>query len=288
MTYEEMLRANGASDEDIKVLSNSAARKVFDTTQAQIAEATAARDASIKAKSDYEAQTKKWYDEQIVPEYQRMQSETVVSKAEAARAKAAIIAARDQGLTDIAKDLGWEVDPVKAAAAAAAAASPQFDASKYVTQDRLAELAENAGAGLAALQDLVMEHAQLFPDKPLKVRELRAEAVAARKSVDQYWLEKYGVPAAREKRDSEAKSAYESRLRKEGEDKVRQEFADRQMPGNGPFMPSTSPLAPRTAALDPERGGKQPWQYGDQANNRVRKATQAVINQQGTGATGVH
>lgn len=278
-TYVEFLKSQGASDEDVKLLATPIAIRAFDAQQAEVVRATAAAAASDKAKRDYEASVERWHNEQILPAYQRMEQESITAKADAARAKAVVLASQDAGLLKVAEGMGFRPEPT----ATTTAPAPAFDPAKYVTQDRLNELAETAGNGLAVLQDIVMEHAQLFPDRPLKVRELRAAAVSERKTVEQYWSDKYGVPAAREKRDADAKIAYETRLRKEGEDAATQRFADRYgNPDTRPLVPSVSPLAPR-----PDSGrDKMPWESNDRSNDRVRKATSAVIAQQ-SGATRV-
>lgn len=273
MTLAELLRSQGASEEDLKLLDTPVARRAFDAQAKAVVDATAAAAASDKSKRDYEASVDRWHNEQILPAYQRMEQDSIASKAELARAKAVILASQDAGLLKVAEGMGYKPD-----AAPAASATPAIDPSKFVTQDRLNELAETAGNGLAVLQDIVMEHAQLFPDRPLKVRELRAAAVAERKTVEQYWSEKYGVAAAREKRDADSKTAYETRLRKEGADAATQAFADRYgNPDTRPMVPSISPLAPRPAGSGRET---MPWDSGDKSNDRVRKATSAVIAQQ--------
>lgn len=280
MTLAELLKSQGASEEDIKLLDTPIARRAFEAQQQAVTDATTAAAASDKAKKDYEAQVDRWHNEQILPAYQRMEAESITSKAELAKAKAVLLSAQDAGLLKIAADMGFKQDGTPAAPVNNG--TPNIDTSKFVTADRLNELVETAGNGLAVLQDIVMEHAQLFPDRPLKVRELRAAAVAERKSVEQYWSEKYGVPAARDKRDADAKTAYEARLRKEGADAATQAFADRYgNPDTRPLVPSVSPLAPRT---DGSGRDKMPWDSNDRSNDRVKKATSAVIAQQTGGA----
>lgn len=281
MTYAEFLKTQGASEEDVKLLDTAIGRRAFDAQVAAIATATASAAASDKAKRDYEASVETWHTDQILPAYQRMEQESITAKAELARAKAVLLSAQDAGLLKIAADMGFKPDGTPTPPANG---TPPVDTSKFVTQERLNELAETAGNGLAVLQDIVMEHAQLFPDRPLKVRELRAAAVAARKTVEQYWSETYGVSAAREKRDADAKSAYEARLRKEGADAATQALADRYgNPDTRPLVPSISPLAPRA---DGSGRDKMPWESNDRSNDRVRKATAAVINQQGQPGAG--
>ena len=69
---------------------------------------------------------------------------------------------------------------------------------RYMAKEDFAKIADSIGDNLAALEDMVMEHKQLFPDRPLSVRQLRKEALASGKPVHQYWEEKYKVQQERE------------------------------------------------------------------------------------------
>lgn len=284
MTYQEFLKSQGATDEDIKLLATPVSIRAFDAQQQAVADATASAAAAAKAKTDYEARVNQWHTEQILPAYQQMESDKIKTEAELARAKSVLLSAQDAGLLRLADDMGYKRDgaPGGSGAQPANGAPAGFDASKFVTQDSIKTFADSAGDGLAAMMDIIPEHAQLFPDKPLNVRTLRREAVAAGKNVEQYWMEKYGIPAAREKRDADQKAAYEKRLREEGADAATQAMADRYgNPDTRPLVPSISPLAPRPA--DSARA-KMPWDTGDLSNDRVRRATAAVIAQQTGGA----
>lgn len=281
MTYAEYLKSQGATDEDIKLLDTPLARKGYDQMQAATA---AAETRAAKAETDRVNDRKvieKWRDEQVLPEYAKMQNELVTSKANEAKARAAVQALQSQGLIDVAKDLGYDTPPAPNAPPANTPAG--FDASKYATADQIRTTLDSAGDGLAALQDIVMEHAQLFPDKPLRVRELRKSAVAAGKSVEQYWLDTYGVPAARDARATADKTAYETRLREEGRKEAAAEYSSLYgNPDARPLVPSSNPFTPNVG----KGREKQPWEVGDRSNDRVQRATQAFLNESGRGASG--
>lgn len=278
-TYAEFLAENGATSEDIKLLDTPAARRGYEAMQTQLATATAARE---KAEADAKA-VNDWYKDQATPYIADMKSKLTIAEANVARAAEVFRQSQDDGLVEIAKKLGYldaDGNPVSgaprpAASAAASVAAP--DLSKYITVDKLSEMSNSVGEGLAALQDLVMEHQQLFPGQRLNVRALRSEASAAHKPVYQYWEEKFGVPAARAAAEKAASDAHDKKLREEGAAQARQEFADRYgNPDTRPLTTSHSPFAPR-----PDTGrDKQPWdRQNDASSDRVSRATQHVVKE---------
>jgi len=278
MTYAEHLKSLGATDEDIKILDSPLARKAF---EAQAAEADRARQEGEAAKAKAKETSdnlRKWFDETAVPEYKEMERRAIAAEAEAAKGRQAWKSAQERGLVDLetVKSLGYDGDAPKPPVTPTLPAG--FDPSKFVTQTDITGLADRAGDNLAAMQDLVMEHAQLFPDKPLRIRDLRREAVAAGKNVDDYWMSKYGVAAAREKRESEIKAAYEKRLKDEGAAEERGKWASQYgNPDARPLVTSNSPFTRRT-----ESGrDKQPWErQDDPVNERVARAAEKLIKRQ--------
>ena len=260
MTYAEMLRANGATEEDIKVLDHPAARKAFDAQQA----------AWQTRFSEHDARTNEWY-QTVTGLQEETNRKAVKSAAEAARLKAAILAARDTGLAEVA---GIDLD-APATAAATNPASPTFDPSKYISAEQLTQVAEREGDAMAAIQDIPEEHRDLFPGQKLNWRELRREAVSRRMSFEALWSERYNVPAARQKAAETRQTAHDDKIRKEAEDRVRTEMASKYGdPNVRPLMPSNSPLAPRPAA----GRDKQPWESGDRSNERVQKVLTKIYS----------
>jgi hypothetical protein len=274
MTYAEYLKQNGATEDEIKILDVPASRKVFEKMQADTAAAQAAAQAATEAQARFKQETDAWYNDQILPNYTKMEREAAAAKANEARAVALIKASQDEGLRKVATDMGYG-EVVKDAAAPT---PPAFDPSKYIPRDELNGLMDRAGEGLAALEDMVMEHRQLFPDKPLSVRELRREAVAAKMTAYDYWEKKYKVPEARSAADTARQEARDNAIRKEAEDKVRAELASQYgNPNTSPVVPSVNPFAARTS--DASRT-KQPWEDGDRTNLRVERVMKVLGSQQ--------
>ena len=276
MTYAEYLKSQGASEEDVKVLDTAIGRKAFDKMQADTVAAQAAAADAAQKMDAFKTETDAWYNTTILPNYTKMEREAAAAKANEARAVALIKASQDEGLRKVAEEMGYAtVTP--AAAAAAAAAPANFDASKFVTTDRLNQLSMDVGAGLAALQDMVLEHSQLFPDRPLNVRKIREEALAAKKDVYSYWTEKYKVEDVRTARATAATEAHDKALREEGAAAARAELATQYgNPELRPVVPSVNPFAARPGS----NREKQPWEDGDRTNLRVERVMKVLGSQQ--------
>jgi hypothetical protein len=286
ITYAEYLKSLGVSDEDIKTMTEgpgaSAAKRAFDKLQSDLATEHAARESAEAGRVAYEASVDEWHKTKVIPEYQTMQNELIRVQAEEARAKQVLRSIQERGLIDVAKDLGYDPAPPTHRADPNPNPNPSgFDPTKYLTKDQILEIAQGEGEAIAVAQDIAYEHRVLFPDRPLNFRDLRKRAVAAKKPVEQLWMEEFGVSAARQAKLDADKTTYETRLRKEGADAERAKFAEGANPFNRPFVPSVSPLAAR-----PVTGrDKMPWELGDGGDgtrlqaDRVTRATQKVLNE---------
>lgn len=276
MTYEEYLKSQGASAEDIAALTtgsfSGAAKRAFDKLQADLAAAAKQAADAEAARVAYKDEADKWFSEKAVPEYQKMEREATLAKANEARLAAAIKSSQDEGLKAIAKEMGYTVD---GAAPPDKKNEPTFDASKFVTMDSLKPLMDGVGENLATLEDMVGEHMQLFPNQRLSVRELRREAVAAGKQVYDYWQQKYNVPAARTAAEAARQKAHDDALIAQGEKQAQEKFVSLYgNPDTRPLSPSTSPFAIRK---DTGRDA-QPWERKDDAStDRVTRATKHVV-----------
>jgi len=272
MTYAEFLASQGATAEDIATMNTPLAQKVF---EAQEARATAAI-------ADYKQKADDWYEKVAQPNLTKAQQEATKAAAEAARLRALVVSSTDESLRKVAEEMGYKPDGTAAAAAAAPKpGAADFDPNRYFTRDEIVSIAEREGDAIAVAQDIAYEHRQLFPDKPLNFRELRKEAVAARKPVEQHWQEKYGVPAAREARSKADREAHEAAIRKEEREKVTAELASQYAnPNTVPAGTSNSPFVAR-----PKAGrDKAPWEAGLDGDNgsgdRVAHAAKSWADRQ--------
>ena len=274
MNYAEYLKAQGASDEDIKVLDTAVARKAFDKMMKDADEAKAAAARAEKEKSDYEAKVNDWHQNTIVPEYERMKNEALAAKANEAKARAVIEAAQKEGLLDVADKLGWKKDDKPADKGND---NPGFDASKYMTREEILHIAQQEGRAIATMGKLIQEHERLFPGQAaVDWTSIYESATQKKRSVEQEWMERFNVQAAREARTKAEQEARDKKIRDEAYAAAQSEMASKYgNPETRPLAPSRSPLAPRA-----ETGReKQPWDQGDRANDRVKRATESVIKQ---------
>lgn len=277
-SFEDYLRSQGASAEDVKALTegsfSATARRAFDKLQADLAAEADARKAAEVGAAAYEERINAWYEAEA-PKADAYRNEAITASAELAKAKAALREAEKKGLIKVAEQLGYKLDDAPVAPPAAAAAA--LDPTKYFTRDEILQIAEREGEAIATAADIAYEHRVLFPDRPLNFKELRAKAVAARKPVQQLWEETFGVPAARQARADADKAAYEKKLRDEGASAERERLASQYgNPDARPLSPSASPFAFNRSK---SHEGKQPWELDANAlhSDRVRRATEAVV-----------
>jgi hypothetical protein len=274
MTYEEYLKSCGATDEDLKTIVTPASRRAFEKMQSDVVAAQGRAEEATRLKTD----TDKWYYDIHVPEFQTMQNSVVTAQAEAARYKEALRAAEKQGLINVAKDLGFNVNDTPPAAAAAAAAP--FDTSKFITREQLLEVARAEGKSIARMTKMAEEHSRLgLP--PVDWESLYDEAVTAGKPVGQFWEQKFNVSSVRQARADSDKSAYEKKLRDEGASAERARIAEQGNPDIRPGVPSRAPWTQRTAT-DTLRAGTNPWDAKSEhvlSDDRVRRVASKIMTQ---------
>jgi len=270
--YGDFLRSQGASDADIALLDTPVAQKAFDALQADA-------DAKIL---DYKKKADDWFETVAQPNLTKAQQDALKANAETARLRSIIAQSTDDGLKQVAKDMGFNLDGTAARTEPNPnPGNPGFDPNKYFTRDEIVSIAEREGEAIAIAQDIAFEHRQLFPDKPLNFRELRQQARDKKVPVEQFWMDKFGVTAARDKRAADVRSADEARIRKEERDKVTAELASQYAnPNTVPASSSSNVFVPR-----PKDGReKQPWEAGLEAengsNDRVARAAKSWADRQ--------
>jgi hypothetical protein len=266
-TYAEFLAENGATADEIKLLDTPVARKAFEKQAAAAAEA-------MRKSAEVIRQNNEWR-EQVETQNQTYLRERDSAKIEAAKAEAAYKKMQELGLVEVAERLEpGSVTP-------RSGETPAFDPKvlePYVTRETLMQVAEREGEGIASQADIIYEHYQLFgtdPSKRPNFRELRREAVARKVPMEQVWMEKYGVQAARDAKSAESKAAYEAKIAAEAVSKYKSEHPESN-PLLGPGLPSSSPFAGRVlSGADPK---SQPWNRSDaeKENARVAKGLQGL------------
>lgn len=283
-TYTEYLKAQGATDDEIKLLVTPRTEAAFTKMEDGLMREKARADAAETGRKTYQD----WYEKQAVPYVQKLEREVVVSAADAARTRTALLTLQERGLVDIAKDLGIKPEELRTAPAVPDPHAPNPNAPdpRYVTGDRLVEFANREGDAIATAQDIAAEHMQLFSgdqSKRLSMRDLRAKAIAQNKSVEQVWMETFNIASVREARQLADKTAYEAKLIEQGAAAERTRLADQY--GNPDLRPLTSSRSPLAARPNTGRD-KQPWETGDRSNDRVSQATKKVMEATSGGGGG--
>ena len=264
MTYLEYLKSLGIDDATASTMNRPEVASAWEKQQAEVATLSTK---AQKAEAD-RAAYQKWYDEQAQPAFTRMQADLAKAQSDAAAERARLKSLQEQGLLAVAE----ATDP--GSTQPKAGETPAFDPAKYnlVTQDTLLQVADREGDAIAIMADILQEHSELFPGQRITARELRKEAVAQKKSVEQVWLEKYNVPAKRAEKQAADKAAYEKKIADEAVAKYRSENLN---PNTAAAAPSRNPF---TAVVQREsaNGGRatMPWDRNenDSANSRVNKA----------------
>src|ERR1700693_5181726 len=110
MAWSDYLKSMGATTEEITLLDTPTARKAYDKQQADAQAAIEAANADgVRKMEEYRGTMNEWYETKVLPENQAAQAAAISAKADAERAKAAILAAaqRDEGLNQVAINMGW-------------------------------------------------------------------------------------------------------------------------------------------------------------------------------------
>ena len=263
--FADYLRSLGTADADIAILDTSAAQKAYDK---MVADSAAAVAAEKKRLEDYQVNVEKYYTETNTRAKQ-LQDDAITAKADAARARAAILEMQKQGLIDNAKQYGYDPEEKPTV--------PVKTEPKYLTADEIMPALDQAGEGLAAVMDAAAEHAKLFPDKPFNARQIRAAAVAARKSFYQYWEETFKVPEARTAAEAARQAAHDKSIADAARAEERALLASQYAnPNTRPAVASNSPFVVKKAA---DGKPEVPWARNENelSDARVRKATENII-----------
>lgn len=244
MTYAEALRADGATEDEIKVMATERAERQFAKLTA---EATKARENELAM----ETKAREYF-ELTAAEVAKTNSELALARANEAKARAIILAAKETGMADLAKAAGYEADPNPNPNPSHAVHDP----SKVVSPEQLIAFARTQGDLITLSQDIASEHAVLFPGQRVNFTELRKEADARRISIEQAWRDKYKVDDARAAASAKAAADHDKQISDAAYAKARTELASQYgNPDLRPLAPSNSPFTPR-----PQSGRtKQPW-----------------------------
>jgi hypothetical protein len=266
-TYAELLKSQGATDDDIKVLATPLAERVYAKQQEAIVAAQAAADKAAKQAESYQ----KWYNEQALPYVSEVESKLKVSEATLTGERARLKALQEAGLIEVAAQ---DDAAKKAAEEAAKRGEVNFDPTKFVPREQFNELAIKAADSITLVADLAQEHTALgLP--PVSWRTLKAEAAAANQDVESYWKTKFNVDQKRSERAATEKAAYEKQIADAAVAKWKQEHpASAVNPALGFGALSSNPF---TGKVPSASDAQIPWNRSDseKVNSRINKVLAA-------------
>jgi hypothetical protein len=249
---DEILKSKGFSDDDLKILTP----QMRDVLESHYGALETERD-TLKQYNDMWANK---LETEFNPAITKAEQEAAAARLEAATLREQVKIARDYGyLTDQNNPpKPPESNPVPDA----------FDPKKHnlVTRDDVARFADLEGDAIAMAHDLSAEYAELYPGQSLLsyqnaegkrgMRALRAEAIAAKRPLDQYVFEKFKFSDKRAERATAQQQAHDAQVAKEAIAKHIQEH------GGNPNL--TIPAASRVPFMPPkpQQQGGQPWERG--------------------------
>ena len=122
------------------------------------------------------------------------------------------------------------------------------------------------------LHDVMRQHMELFPDKPLVMKEILDDAVKQRRSPTQVWDDKFGATAKRQEISAEKYRA-EGRLQAEAD--YKKKLSEQKV---NPFGIATPPRPLFQAAAN-KTAGKAPLNSRQQhAGDAIQRATEALLS----------
>jgi hypothetical protein len=274
--FEEILKAQGFTDEEIAAQSN---------VDPKIRQAVEASYGNIESTlNSYKMENERW------AQWHETDGKPLLAMYEKERADALAEAASLKERLRLAEEQGYAPRREEAAPASQPAIdnSGQFDPKKYklVTQDELTRMADLEGRAIAMAADINEEYRRLTKGKSLidysttfqdgrtltGMTALREEAAMARKPLDAYVSEKFNFSGLRNAIADEQRKAAEEAIRQDERSKVIQQYGD---PNVRPMMPSRDPFIPRPAGQE----SRMPWDipHAERTRSRVERAVQTQL-----------
>ena len=263
---EDVLRAKGYSDTDLEALKTLLADSKFrGALEDDLAALESDRD---KFKGEAESWST-WYQDTGLPAVDKALKDAQDANARAAGHEARIKTLQEQGLI---RQANTEDDLAARAKAAADKPPEKFDPKQHnlVTMEDAHRFLDAEGDAIALASDLAAEHQALF-GKPLTgLRELRKEAITAKRPIYDYVAEKLKFGERRGEIAAKAAADKEAEIRKDERTKT---IAEVTNPNARPPSDSRFTLIPGSKA-----DGKQPWENAEERSHaRVSKALASIL-----------
>jgi hypothetical protein len=283
MKWQEVLKAQGQTDEQIKAIETTlgANGNLFDSVIVAADRANQEAQRTLAAAAEKETKINKFWNEDATPQINDAFSKVAQTAAERDFYKRQAEEAKKFGF--VAADAPGYVAPNPGAPGGAPAFIPGSNpvpgspgAPKFMTH-------EEAALAIANTQFIVNEHMRLFGE-PLPgeaMRELMVEAGNSRTQARQVWESKYKVPEKRAEITAAAAKKQADEIRADERAKVQKEFADRY--GNENTRPMVQSRFPKYAGREQSGGpDKLAWSRPDAKANFKQRIHEQVAKETGT------
>ena len=270
---EFLMQESGMSSDELKQWESVLGDAKFKTMLSKLmaTKQTALAD-KASAEADLLKQQRDWQ-EVYQPEMVKITQEALAAKGEAARMQAELEAAREYGI----------VPPSAAAQATVQQRAPGSpDPSQFISKDDFSKLEQQAGMGIALINDVSGEHFKLFGAPLTDTQDLVAEvtrerALGHRADLRSVWERKHNVAAKRQ----EIAAAEQ----KKHDDEIRADERRQQAQLHGDNGNLRTPRSSRFSTYDPSKAPSEvkPWQRpigGKRSSNEPwrKDSTQKLIN----------
>lgn len=283
MKLEEILKAQGLSDEDITALAPSLGDvKLRGTLEAAYGTLTGTIDSYKKENAGWAD----WHETHGKPTLALYEKDMTDAKAEAASLRERLRLAEANGFAPKRDDPNPNPNP----------SNPNpivdpFDPKKHnlVTHDDVRKLADMEGQAITMAADLNEEYRYLTGGKSLIDYEtnvdgrtvrgmtaLRTEAIAAKQPLNQYVATKFDFDGKRKAIADAARLKAEEAIRADERGKIAAQYGN---PESRPLVPSSQPFIPRREGVPGGGEAKQPWEIPaqDRRNARISNAMQSQM-----------
>jgi len=267
---EWLKQESGLTDEELKGLEavggfaklRTGLMKVLGLSEQALKDKTEAENARL----DFE----KRYQDEFIPEMRKVTQDSLKAQGEAARAQAALKAAREYGIVpdDVAPPPGV-VDPPRA---------PGSPDPNSLSREDLTRFSQSQSNTLIALNDLNAEHFKLFGSPLGNTQELVDEVTRQRTlgnksySLKQAWETKNNVAAKREEIAAAAQTKHDDTIRAEERKKIA------EAGGTNPNLRSGVQSRFSTYKATDAAGAKEPWKASHSAKERNRSWRENAVN----------
>jgi hypothetical protein len=246
---EWLKQESGMTDEELKPFEALLGDAKLKTMLTKV---MAAKDAGVSAQLAAETERinlENSWTNTYQPELRKITQEALEAKGEAARMAAQLTAAREYGI----------VPPEPAAAVVPVRAPGSPDPSQYVSKDDFTKLEQQAGMGIALINDVSGEHFKLFGAPLTDTQDLIREVARERQlghhaDLKSVWERKHNVAAKRQE--------IQVADQKKHDDDVRSSAIKEYAEKHGDNPNTRTARSSRFSTYDPSKAaeGSKPWQ----------------------------